>query len=168
MRIQTRTGWYQTSTAEFRLICCGDPRVPYLHVTHSLTVRNILQKSFVSHICFAKDFPLFSIRRIAFAKLRSFAHHANILVDLGPPKPGYLIAASPKPPNRLARWRTASAKRSYFRMGLMKRKIGPYGPSPFLSALDSINRWARDYAILSAFLAILSSTFRITSAEPTF
>ena len=34
------------------------------------------------------DFPLFFIRRIAFAKLRSFAHHANILVDLGPPKPG--------------------------------------------------------------------------------
>ena len=43
-----------------RLVCCGGPCVPYLRMTHSLTVRNILQKTFVSHICFAKSFPCFS------------------------------------------------------------------------------------------------------------
>ena len=43
-----------------RLVCCGGPCVPYLRMTHSLTVRNILQKTFVSHICFSKSFPCFS------------------------------------------------------------------------------------------------------------
>ena len=38
--------------------------------------------------------------------------------------------------NHLSRWWITTAKCSYFRMGLMRRKIGPYGPSPFLSALD--------------------------------
>ena len=70
---------------------------------------------------FCKGFPLFSIRRIAFAKLRSFAHHANILVDLGPPKFGYLIAAGLRPTNHLSRSWTTTAKRSYFRMGLVKK-----------------------------------------------
>ena len=46
-----------------RLVCCGGPCVPYLRMTHSLTVRNILQKTFVSHICFAKSFPCFSYER---------------------------------------------------------------------------------------------------------
>ena len=93
------------------------------------------------HICFAKDFPLFSIRRIGFAKLRSFAYHANILVDLAP-LTGYLKAAGLRPTNHLSRWWITTAKCSYFRMGLMRRKIGPYGPSPFLSALDPFYRSA--------------------------
>ena len=85
---------------------------------------------------FCKGFSFIFHTTDRFRKTWSFAHHANILVDLGSPKPGYLKAAGPKPPNHLSRWWTMTAKRPYFRMRFMKRKIGPYGPSPFLSALD--------------------------------
>ena len=110
-----------------------------LRAPYPLSVRNILQKSFVSHICFAKDFPLFFIRRIAFAKLGSFAHHVNILVDLGPPKPHYLIAAGLRPTNRLARWRTATGKGTLISNGTYETKNRPLWPLTVPLSSGSLN-----------------------------